>query len=65
MSSDIDSSMERIANALEAAFKSNLSRDGVVDLHPRHEEERNITGGLFAIATALERVADAITKSHG
>jgi formyltetrahydrofolate synthetase len=29
-------------------------------LHPSHQEELTITGGLFAIATAINRLAAAV-----
>jgi hypothetical protein len=37
---------------------------GGIERHGIHDEEPNIVGGLFAIASALNRVADAI-EGHG
>jgi hypothetical protein len=62
---DIAQSLSSIAESLDSAMYSrHTGSKGLGQQHPVHNEEPNIVGGLFAIATALNRVADAI-ESHG
>ena len=65
MSNDDDRTiaLEKIAEALDSAFYSRYHGSKGMGQHPSHDEEPNVVGGLFAIATALNRVAAAIEST--
>jgi hypothetical protein len=54
--------LESIANSLRHGFHSEYGGADLGTHSPSDDEELNVTGGLFAIAHGLNRIADAITQ---
>lgn len=57
---DRTAALEMIGEALRDGFSSRYVDCDGPPQHPVHDGEMNVTGGLFAIATALNRIAEAV-----